>query len=232
MASVPDGPRLGWFITFEGGEGSGKSTQLTRLAERLRARLGPAGVLTLREPGGTPLGEELRVLLKTPSPGRTIHPAAELLLFAASRAQLVRETIAPALAAGTLVLCDRFADSTTVYQGVARHLDPGVVAAINAFAVDACRPDLTVLFDLPVPVARRRLQDRVSGAPLWLEDRLDAESDAFHERVRAGYLRLAGAEPDRFIVLDADQPADRIAEELWQRFQSRFPDGLLPRTRI
>ena len=226
MASnAPDRPApRGWFITFEGGEGSGKSTQLARLAERLRAWLGrPDRVLTLREPGGTALGEELRTLLKTPSPGRHLHPAAELLLFAASRAQLVRETIVPALAAGTVVLCDRFADSTTVYQGVARHLDPAVVATINGFAVDGCRPDLTLLFDLSVPAARRRLRGRVADSPALLEDRLDAEGDPFFERVRAGYRELAAAEPDRFIVLDADRPADAIAGSFGVTFRTVSP---------
>ena len=234
MASnAPDRPASrGWFVTFEGGEGSGKSTQLARLAERLRVWLGPGRVLTLREPGGTALGEELRTLLKTPSPGRHIHPAAELLLFAASRAQLVRETIVPALAAGNVVLCDRFADSTTVYQGVARHLDPATVAAVNGFAVNGCRPDLTLLLDLSVPAARRRLRGRVADSPALLEDRLDAEGDPFFERVRAGYRELADAEPDRFIVLDADRPADEIAGELWRHFQDRFADGLFPLPRV
>lgn len=221
----------GRFISFEGGEGTGKSTQLARLAERLRARLGRHRVLTLREPGGTILGEDLRVLLKTATPGRAIDPAAELLLFAASRAQLVREVIAPALAAGAIVLCDRFADSTTVYQGVARHLDPAVVAAVNRFAVGDRWPDLTILLDLSVPAARRRLRGRSGESLLPMEqDRLDAESDEFFERVRAGYRQLAEAEADRFIVLDADQPADLLAGELWQRLERYFPppDGLFP----
>lgn len=230
MNTLPAAPGL--FITFEGGEGGGKSTQIARLAARLRATLGPAGVLTLREPGGTGIGEDIRGLLKTPAPGRLIHPATELLLFAASRAQLVREVIRPALAGGTVVLCDRFADSTTVYQGVARHLDADTVATVNAFATDGLRPDLTFLLDLAVPAARRRLQNRVQGSPTFLEDRLDAESDGFFGAVRAGYRRLADGEPARFIVLDADQPADAVEAEIWRGLQTRFPHGLLARHRL
>ena len=153
----------GIFITFEGSEGCGKSTQVERLAARLSALPDGRKLLTLREPGGTALGEEIRHLLKRTAPGWTVVPEAELLLFAASRAQLVRETIAPTLAVGGVVLCDRFLDSTTVYQGVARRLEVREVAAINDFAAGPRRPDLTFLLDLPSVEALARLQRRSSG---------------------------------------------------------------------
>ena len=221
-------PAPGLFLTFEGGEGSGKSTQFARVATRLRALHGPGRVLTLREPGGTAIGEEIRGLLKSPARGHNMDPATELLLFAANRAQLVREIIRPALAAGTLVLCDRFADSTTVYQGVARHLDADVVAVVNAFAVGESWPDATVLLDLPAERARARIHGRAGSAPVLLEDRFDAESDRFFEAVREGYRQLADRCPDRFLVVNADRPVETIAAELWQRLHARYPRVFLP----
>lgn len=222
--STPQAAAHGLFLSFEGGEGSGKSTQLARVAARLRDLHGAGRVLTLREPGGTPIGEEIRVLLKSPARGQNMDPATELLLFAANRAQLVREVIRPALAASSIVLCDRFADSTTVYQGVARRLDSAVVAAVNGFAVGERWPDATVLLDLPAERARARVHGRAGSAPVLLEDRFDAESDRFFEAVREGYRRLAETAPDRFLVLDADRPAEAIAAELWQRLNARFPE--------
>lgn len=216
-------PTPGLFLTFEGGEGSGKSTQLARVAARLREIHGAGRVLTLREPGGTAIGEEVRALLKSSARGHNMDPATELLLFAANRAQLVRETIRPALAAGDIILCDRFADSTTVYQGVARHLDPDVVAVVNGFAVGDRWPDATVLLDLPAAAARARVHGRAGSAPVLLEDRFDAESDRFFEAVCAGYRQLAERAPDRFLVLDAARPVDVIAAELWQRLHARYP---------
>ena len=213
----------GLLVTFEGGEGSGKSTQLARVAARLREIHGAARILVLREPGGTAIGEEIRGLLKSPARGQHMDPATELLLFAANRAQLVREIIRPALAAGSVVLCDRFADSTTVYQGVARRLDAAVVATINRFAVGDRWPDVSVLLDLPAAAARARVHGRAGSAPVLLEDRFDAESNRFFEAVCTGYRRLAASAPDRFLVLDADRPADPIAAELWQRLHARFP---------
>ncbi len=212
----------GIFITFEGSEGCGKSTQFERLRLRLAAAA-EAGrpLVTLREPGGTAVGEEIRRLLKFTAPGWSILPEAELLLFAASRAQLVREVIAPALAAGGLVLCDRFLDSTTVYQGVARRLDPAEVAAINRFAAGSRLPDLTFLLDLPADEALARLQRR----SLWANlppDRMELELPAFYEQVRAGYLALAGLHPERFVTLDAALPPDEIERRIWQALTSRF----------
>ena len=213
----------GIFITFEGSEGCGKSTQFERLRLRLRlaAAVADRPLVTLREPGGTAVGEEIRRLLKFTAPGWSILPEAELLLFAASRAQLVRETIAPTLAAGGLVLCDRFLDSTTVYQGVARRLDPGEVAAINRFAAGSRLPDLTFLLDLPADEALARLQRRSLRANLP-PDRMELELPAFYEQVRAGYLTLANLHPDRFVTIDAALPPDEIERLIWQHLTTRF----------
>lgn len=220
--NAPAAPGL--FITFEGGEGCGKSTQVARLAARLRERVKPGRVLSLREPGGTAIGEQVRALLKSAEHNLALEPTTELLLFAASRAQLVREVIQPARRDGTLVLCDRFLDSTTVYQGVARHLDPETVRLVNAVAVDGCRPDATVLLDLPVSAARERLRERASMQPSLLGDAFDAEPDTFFERVRAGYHALAAAEPARVLVIDADQPAEEVERAVRHALLARFPE--------
>jgi dTMP kinase len=203
----------GLFITFEGGEGCGKSTQLERLAARWRG-LG-RDVVTTREPGGTEIGEHLRELLQFSKAGHGMAPETELLLFAASRAQLVRELLRPALARGAIVLADRFLDSTTVYQGVARQLDPAQVAAINAFAVGDCRPDLTFLFDLDPDEARARLMRR--PRPVGAPDRMESQPREFHDAVRRGYLALAAAEPARVQVLDAAASVEELAEQVWRR---------------
>ncbi len=199
----------GRFITFEGTEACGKSTQIARLRDALQA----AGreVLLTREPGGTGVGERVRELLQHAPEGEGMEPEAELLLFAASRAQLVREVVGPALARGTWVLADRFLDSTTVYQGAARGLDRGAVDAINTFAVGGLLPDRTFLLDLEITESRRRLglRDGEGGG-----DRMEREPDAFFERVRAGYLDLAEAEPDRIRVLDATAGEGDIARRI------------------
>jgi len=194
----------GLFITFEGSEGSGKSTQIRRLADRLLA-LGRE-VITLREPGGTPIGEQIRNLLQYDGAAVAMTPEAELLLFAASRAQLVREVIRPALARGGIVLCDRFLDSTTVYQGVARALDESRVAAINDFAVGGTLPDLTLLLDLDAAEGRRRASERKGPA-----DRMEQEGADFYESVRRGYLKLAHAKPQRLAVVDASRGEEEVA---------------------
>ena len=198
----------GLFISFEGSEGCGKSTQIQRLAARLTG-LGKSVLLT-REPGGTEIGEHLRELLQHSQAGHAMCPETELLLFTASRAQLVREKIAPALASGAVLLADRFLDSTTVYQGVARRLEPARVAAINRFAVGECLPDLTFILDLDPAAARARLTAR-PGAP----DRMESQPAAFFDAVRAGYLALAQSGEPRFHLLDAAQPADEIAAAIW-----------------
>src|SRR3982751_6732327 len=206
----------GAFITFEGSEGCEKSTQVLRLA----ARLEQAGVRTLitREPGGTAIGEKIRDLLQFAPESFAMTPETELLLFEASRAQLVRETIAPALEQGTVVISDRFFDSTTVYQGVARKLAPEIVRTLNAFAIGDARPDVTFLLDLDVQTARQRMLRRVR--PVEVKDRMEQEPIEFYEHVAEGYRILAKAEPDRFIVIDGAQSADAIEEQIWASVQS------------
>ena len=218
-----DQTNQGIFITFEGSEGCGKTTQFERLERRFAAEPATAGrrLVTLREPGGTPVGEEIRRLLKRTAPGWSVVPEAELLLFAASRAQLVRTVINPLLAGGALVMCDRFLDSTTVYQGIARGLDPAAVAAINEFAAGPLRPDITFLLDLPTDVALARLHSRTLWANLP-PDRMELELPAFYEGVRAGYLRLAARHGERFVRIDASQAPEEIEAEIWQNLTERF----------
>ena len=203
----------GLFVTFEGGEGSGKSTQLTRLAERLRA----AGHETLvtREPGGSPLAEGIRALLLDPAhaPGAV----TEALLLVAARSDLVERVLRPALAAGRVVLCDRYTDSTLAYQGGGRGLDAALLANWNRAATGGLEPDLTLLFDIPPAVGLAR-RAGASGAL----NRIDLESESFHARVRARYLELARAEPARFRVLDASQDADGLAAEVWGEVAPRL----------
>src|SRR5256714_7313960 len=208
----------GAFITFEGSEGCGKSTQVKRLA----ARLEQAGIRTLvtREPGGTAIGEKIRDLLQFAPESFAMTPETEVLLFEASRAQLVRETIQPALDQGTVVISDRFFDSTTVYQGVARKLSPDIVATLNAFAVGHARPDVTFILDIDVETARRRMLRRVR--PVAVKDRMEEEPIEFYERVCHGYRELARREPDRFIVIDGAKSADAIEEQIWNAIQSKI----------
>ena len=186
----------GLFISFEGSEGCGKSTQIARLATRIRDS--GREVITMREPGGTPIGEQIRNLLQYDEAGKAMTPEAEILLFAASRAQLVREVIRPALLRGAVVLCDRFLDSTTVYQGVARALAQEEVQAINGFAVGETLPDLTILLDLDAAEGRRRAAGRKGP-----KDRMEQEDEGFYESVRQGYLDLARAHPGRIAVIAA-----------------------------
>lgn len=195
------------FVTFEGIEGSGKSTLIARVAEALRA-LGLEPLLT-REPGGTALGASLRAMLLA---GENAAPAprAELCLFMADRAQHLEEMIRPALAAGRVVLCDRYADSTFAYQGHGRGLDQHLLRMANFMASGGLTPDLTFLLDLPVDAGLARAARRNSGLAVR-EARFDSESEDFHRRVRQGYLELAASEPGRFCVLDATQPPARLA---------------------
>jgi dTMP kinase len=204
------------FITFEGGEGCGKSTQIELLAEHLRA-LGKT-VHQTREPGGTKLGEAIRKLLQHEYAGEGMCPEAELLLFTAARAQITRELITPALDAGEIVLCDRFMDSTTVYQGVARAIDPEQVAAINGFAVGEVSPDLTILLDLTPEVGMQRVHERSKGQL----DRMEKEDLSFFNEVRRGYLELADSEPGRFLVLDATKPIATLEAEIWNNIEPRL----------
>jgi dTMP kinase len=201
----------GLFITFEGGEGCGKSTQIAALKARLEA-IGKTVVQT-REPGGTALGESIRSLLQHDDAGQGMSPEAELLLFAASRAQHVRELIAPAIAQGQIVLSDRFLDSTTVYQGVARAIDSKKVETINQFAIGDTKPDLTILIDLPPEIGLARVHARSDGQL----DRMENEAIEFFQAVRQGYLDLAKSEPKRFLVLDGSQTVEELETQIWQR---------------
>lgn len=206
----------GLFITFEGGEGCGKSTQIRLLYERLQAE--KHTVVQTREPGGTPLGEAIRNLLQHDDVGEGMSPEAELLLFTASRAQHTRELIQPALDANQVVLCDRFIDSTTVYQGVARQIDTTSVAAINQFAVGNTRPELTILIDLSPEVGMRRVRARGNGEL----DRMEQEAIEFFEAVRAGYLKLTKSEPERFLVLDGSLSVEALQEQIWEVVSGRL----------
>ena len=192
----------GLFITFEGTEGSGKTTQISLLAERLRSM--GYSVRTLREPGGTPIGEEIRHTLKHSPANHAMTAEAELLLMNASRAQLVREVIRPALAAGEIVLCDRFYDSTTAYQGYGRQLDLRMVKNIIDVAVGDTRPDLTLLFVVPHEVSEARRLARQPTLPLpFKRDRMEEADRGFFTRVAEGYQAIAAAEPQRVRQFDA-----------------------------
>ncbi len=208
-------PRLP-FITFEGSEGSGKSTQAARLAARLQ-RCGVPCVLT-REPGGTPIGESIRELLQFAPHNSSMTPQTELLLFEASRSQLVREVIKPALERGACVIADRFFDSTTVYQGAARRLDRETIERFNAFAVGDCVPDITFVLDIDAATAESRMRLKPRKA-----DRMEQQPAEFYERVREGYRQLALREPGRVVLIRGAQEADAIESEIWNTLCSRSP---------
>ncbi len=202
--------RTGLFVSFEGPEGAGKSTQAEALAQALQRR--GLEVVLVREPGGTGLGEALRELIQNPDGPGEVCPEAELLMFGASRAQLVRSVIRPALARRQVVICDRFADSTSVYQGCGRGLPGGFIRALHEFTVGATWPDRTFLLDVPVEQGFARKRRGVAGA-LQL-DRIERETVDFHERVRRGFLDLARREPGRFVVLDGMAPFQNLHERI------------------
>jgi dTMP kinase len=208
-------PRLP-FITFEGSEGCGKSTQVQRLATRLE-KSGIPFLLT-REPGGTPIGETIRELLQFAPHNGPMTSETELLLFEASRSQLVRETIKPSLESDVCVVADRFFDSTTVYQGAARKLDPTVVAQLNAFAIGDCVPDVTFVLDVDAATAESRMQGPRR------RDRMEQQPAEFYERVREAYRDLAKGEPKRVVLIDGAQAPEKIENEIWQTLCSRFPE--------
>jgi dTMP kinase len=208
------------FITFEGSEGCGKSTQVELLAQRLNA-LGHR-VRTLREPGGTPIGEEIRHTLKHSKVNVTMTYETELLLMNASRAQLVRETIRPALAVGEIVVCDRFYDSTTAYQGYGRGLDLALVKSVIDFAVGDTRPNLTVLLHVPPEISAERLQSRQSTLP-FIRDRMEEGDRYFFERVAQGYEAIAAAEPNRVRVVNGTGPVEVVCENIWELVRPILP---------
>jgi len=203
------------FITFEGGEGCGKSVQAKVLYRRL-AQLAIPALLT-HEPGGTPFSKKLSRYLKW-TDDRDISPMTELMLFNASRAQLVTEVIQPSLESGIAVICDRYADSTTAYQGYGRGLDLEMVKVVNAAATQGLKPDLTVLLDLPVEAGLARKRGK-------RQDRFEQEEIAFHQRVRDGYLKMAADDPQRWLVIDGTQSKAKIAQIIWQRISQLLSHG-------
>ena len=204
----------GRFITFEGGEGAGKSTQLKRLVARLQA----AGreVVATREPGGSPGAESIRDLVLKGSADRW-SPVTETLLMYASRRDHIERVIRPALERGAWVVCDRFADSTRAYQGAAGGVDPGLIAAMETYILEQTRPDLTLIFDLPVDVGLERAHARAGS-----EMRFESKGLAFHERLRAGFLAIARAEPDRCTVVDACGTLDEVEAAVWAAVENRL----------
>ncbi len=204
----------GKFITLEGGEGAGKTTQLSRLAEALQAA--GLAVECTREPGGSPGAEEIRELL-VHGPAERWDPMTEALLHFAARHDHLQRRIRPALAEGRWVLCDRFADSTLAYQGYGHGLGPEVVQQLYGMVVGDFAPDLTIILDLPVDVGLRRAAARRGGG-----ERYESMDRAFHERLRAGFQAIAGAEPDRCVVIDAEQPRERVQAALREAVQARL----------
>jgi dTMP kinase len=205
----------GQFITFEGGEGAGKSTQLKRLVARLQAE--GREVVATREPGGSPGAESIRDLVLNGAADRW-SPVTETLLMYAARRDHVERVIRPALARGAWVVCDRFADSTRAYQGAAGGTDPGLIAALETYILEDTRPDLTLIFDFPPETGLKRAIAR-PGA----EMRFESKGMAFHERLREGYLAVARAEPDRCVVIEADDSIEAVEAAVWAAVQARLP---------
>lgn len=209
----------GIFLTLEGGEGCGKSTQLERVAEALRAATGRE-VVTARSPGGTAVAEKIRAMLKTREPGEDLLPETELMLFGACHAQMCEHMIRPALARGAVVISDRFTDSTLVYQGCARRIDPETVARVNGFVCRGTRPDLVLVLDIPVELGLNRAASRSGGTAQ--NDRFDSESTAFHTAVRNGFLELARREPGRFAVIDASPSPEEVTQSILEAIHARL----------
>ena len=199
----------GKFITFEGGEGSGKSTQIKKLAERLAAT--KLRTIVTREPGGSPGAEIMRHLVLS-GMGKLLGPDAETLLFAAARDDHVRTVIQPALSQGTWVLCDRFSDSTRVYQGRAGKVPAGLVNAMEHVTIGDLKPDLTIILDVPVEIGMKRAAARRGNAA---PDRFEAEDAKFHQDLRDGYRELAALEPQRCVLIDANADTDTVAARVW-----------------
>ena len=212
----------GRFITFEGGEGTGKSTHAARLAERLK-EFG-VGVHVTREPGGSPGAEIIRYVILS-GVAKPLGAEAEAVLFAAARDDHLNTVIRPALERGTWVICDRFADSTRVYQGVAGDVDSRSIRALERIVVGSTKPDLTFILDVPAAVGLQRAAKRrgASGA-----DRFEDEALAFHEKLRDGFLMLAANEPERCVLIDATAPKEEVADQVWRIVSQRFDPATAP----
>ena len=215
--AIKRGPGRGRFITFEGGEGSGKSTHIKRLSERLEAE--HLHTIVTREPGGSPGAEIIRHLVLS-GMGKLLGAEAETLLFAAARDDHVRSVILPALAQGTWVLCDRFYDSTRAYQSRVGHVAPALVNAMTRVTIGDLKPDLTIILDVPVEVGlKRAAARRGSGAA----DRFESEDIEFHQALREAYAEIAKAEPQRCVVIDANADVETVAAKVWSALRDRFP---------
>jgi dTMP kinase len=206
----------GRFISFEGGEGSGKSTQIRKLAERLEAA--KLRSIITREPGGSPGAEVIRHLILS-GMGKLLGPDAETLLFAAARDDHVRTVIQPALSQGTWVLCDRFSDSTRVYQGKVGHVAPGLLNAMERVTIGDLKPDLTIVLDVPVEIGLKRAAARRGNAA---PDRFESEDITFHQNLREAYREIAAAEPQRCVLIDAAGDANAVAASVWAALRQRF----------
>ena len=212
----------GRFITFEGGEGAGKSTHAALLGDRLKAF--GIGIVLTREPGGSPGAEVIRHVLLSGA-AKPLGVEAEALLFAAARGDHVSNTIEPALARGAWVICDRFVDSTRVYQGTLGHLDPKFLRALERVTVGDLKPDLTFILDLPAEVGLARANKRRGAG---IADRFEAESLAFHEELRGAYHLLVAAEPSRCVVIDATEPQAAVTERIWKTVNERLDPATAP----
>ncbi|UTD29153.1 dTMP kinase [Bradyrhizobium sp. WD16] len=216
----------GRFITFEGGEGAGKSTQIKSLADRLAEA--NIRAVTTREPGGSPGAEIMRHLVLS-GVGKVLGADLETLLFAAARADHVKLVIEPSLARGVWVLCDRFSDSTRVYQGSVGRVDPMLIEALDRVTIDGLRPDLTLVLDVPVGIGLARAAQRRGDAE---PDRFESEDVAFHEKLREGFRALTESDPERCVLVDANADADTVASRVWQAVQARFPELARKKRRV
>ena len=211
----------GLFLTLEGGEGCGKSTQLERVASALRTATGRE-VVTARSPGGTAVAEKIRDILKSrDETGEDLLPETELMLFGACHAQMCEHVIRPVLERGGILISDRFTDSTLVYQGCARRIAPETVRRVNEFVCRGIRPDLTLVLDIPVELGLGRA-DKRGGTAATQDDRFDSESTAFHEAVRNGFLELARREPERFAVIDASPSPEKVTQAILEAIHARL----------
>ncbi len=210
--------KQGFFITLEGGEGCGKSTQLALLAEELKTLMPDREIIATRSPGGTAVAEKIRTVLKEPVKDEIITAETELLLFGACHAQMVKNLIRPAMERGAILISDRFADSTVVYQGTARGLNRASIEQVNRFACGETMPDLTLLLDLCPEAGCARIKARADVT----EDRFDSETMTFHQKIRDGFLAMAAAEPERFAVIDAAQSAEQVHRQIMEVVYGRL----------